>query len=253
MICDFFATLIIASFPTPSPRHILNFADSFSDDITRAPPLRDVVHESFPNLSKIRVAAEFLHVVPVLFSGGLMLRAFDQRAYDAIRTFLWVHGALMSLRGLCFAVTLLPDSSQNCRTNPYLGSCHDLVFSGHVLIMTLASLTTHTFFNMPSIVGPILALVTFATAAFIAASRNHYTLDVILSLILTPLVWYVWTTHEGCINLSMLDPEGSMVSLKRRRQQEEVIRLREASPTLSTTTAASTPLDDASSVAATPT
>jgi hypothetical protein len=201
--------------PHISISHIINFAESFPDDVTRSPPLRDVLHESLPNLAHARAAAEALHVTPVLLAGGCMLRAFDQRSLDALRTFLWVHGSLMALRGLCFAVTLLPDASRSCRESPFMGSCHDLVFSGHVLIMTLGSLTARLFFVLPAGFTPILVLSTLGTAAFIAAARNHYTLDVLLSLILTPLVWYVWTTHETCVALAMLDPDKSMVGAGR--------------------------------------
>ena len=59
------------------------------------PPLRDVLHELLPNMQSWRLLPEAGHLVAVLHLAAQMLWHFDQRALDAIRTFLWVHGPLV--------------------------------------------------------------------------------------------------------------------------------------------------------------
>ena len=195
--------------PTP-PAHysvrsfVQNFARVRHPLYSAAPRLPDVLHDALPDLSRWRVGAEIGHVLPVLLAGGLMLRAFDQRALDALRTFLWAHGTLMTLRGACFSTTLLPDASQTCSSSTYLGACHDLVFSGHVLIMSLGALTTVHFFRIPTAAQVALAVHCASVALFITAARNHYTLDVIVATVITPLVFYWWTTSSAGRRLAVL-------------------------------------------------
>jgi hypothetical protein len=193
--------------PTAAISFVQNFARVRHPLYSAAPRLPDVLHDALPDLSRWRIGAEIGHVLPVLLAGGLMLRAFDQRALDALRTFLWSHGVLMALRGTFFSATLLPDASQSCSSSPFLGACHDLVFSGHVLIMTLGALTSVYFFRIPAIAQVLLAAHCAATALLIAAARNHYTLDILVAAVLTPLVFYWWTTHAAGLRLAILRPD----------------------------------------------
>jgi hypothetical protein len=89
---------------------ILEFAAVVDPVSAYRPPLRDTLHELLPNLQAWRAAPEVGHLVSVLHLAAQMLWHFDQRALDAIRTFLWVHGPLVVMRGLCFSSTLLPNT-----------------------------------------------------------------------------------------------------------------------------------------------
>ena len=93
---------------------ILEFAAEVDPFSYARPPLKDVLHEVLPNLQGFRVIPEFGHLIVVLYVSARMLWCFDQRALDSIRTFLWVHGSLMVMRGVCFSSTLIPDASQQC-------------------------------------------------------------------------------------------------------------------------------------------
>lgn len=72
---------------------------------------------------------------------------------------------------------MLPDSSQQCHTSMFVGSCHDLVFSGHVMIMTLSVLATHHFFPeaLPLFLRWALIINNVVTSIMIVSCRNHYT------------------------------------------------------------------------------
>ena len=186
---------------------ILEFAAAVDPASVHRPPLRDTLHELLPNLQTWRAAPEAGHLVSVLHLAAQMLWHFDQRSLDAIRTFLWVHGPLVVMRGLCFSSTLLPDASQQCTTSRYLGSCHDLIFSGHVLIMALSIGIGRLFFpDTPPAHARAVWAASALTTLLIAAARNHYTVDILLALLLTPLTLHFCTTHPGALALAGTDP-----------------------------------------------
>jgi hypothetical protein len=49
--------------------------------------------------------------------------------------------------------------------------------------------------------------LSLATTLLIAASRNHYTVDILMALFLTPLMLNFWITHPGALALGVLRPE----------------------------------------------
>lgn len=100
------------------------------------------------------------------------------------------------LRSVCMMVTSLPDASQCCTVRLGIdrtgksGSCHDLMFSGHMTITTLALLVSlQAQPTLMPLVLPLLLTQTFA----IPLSHNHYTVDVIVALIVASLL--VATRH----------------------------------------------------------
>ena len=206
---------LIQSLPPPplppwqnARRRIVEFASAVDPHSLLRPPLHDVLHELLPNMQPWRIVPEVGHLVSVLHLAAQMLWHFDQRSLDAIRTLLWVQGSLMVMRGLCFSSTLLPDSSQQCSTSMFLGSCHDLIFSGHVLLMALCILVGLLFFPAtPWAHRALVWTLSLATTLLIAASRNHYTVDILMALFLTPLMLNFWITHPGALALGVLRPE----------------------------------------------
>lgn len=171
-----------------------------------SPPLSDVLHDALPPLQQWRVLPEVGHVIPVLALAAHILALTDQRSLDALRTFLWAHGTLMALRALSFTGTLLPDPSRSCHDSLFIGSCHDLVFSGHAMILTLAGLVHRHFFALP----PTLDAALWANGAgvlfMVVASRNHYTVDVVVAVVVTTAVFVAFTRHPSLVALAVAHP-----------------------------------------------
>ena len=170
------------------------------------PPLHDLLHELLPHAQSLRVIPEVGFVAPVLWLSGLMLVKFDQRSLDCFRTFLWTHGCLLAGRALSFVGTLLPDASEQCRQSVYLGSCHDLVYSGHVSIMLLSALFACHFFEQSATVRTVLLLTVVVVSILIVACRNHYTVDVVLALGLTTFAYVAFTRHPALVALGTAAP-----------------------------------------------
>lgn len=163
--------------------------------------LPDVLHEltEQPGVKK-RWAA----LSECILLTALLLAASQQR----VKHVLLLCNFAFILRSLCMMVTSLPDASQCCvvrlgvDSSGKTGSCHDLMFSGHMTVTTIALLVAvRTNPSLLPVVLPLLLTQTFA----IPLSHNHYTIDVVIALLVALLLTLVVPppTHVYMHNLSM--------------------------------------------------
>jgi hypothetical protein len=153
-------------------------------------PLYDIVQRNFSNLQRYRIIPEILHVIPVIILILYIIIGNSDTSTKAINKFLITHGPLMALRGIFFSVTLLPDSSEMCLESGHIGSCFDLIFSGHSTIMLLCTMITHEFFNISTLFYSILMIKNLITCFMIIVCRNHYTIDVLISIFMTYFIYH---------------------------------------------------------------
>lgn len=156
-------------------------------------PLPDVGLDTLPNLQQHRWIVEVLHAIPVLY---LAWYAWKCRSARALRLFLWSHGVVLLLRAASFSGTILPDPSRMCRDSGYIGSCHDLVFSGHACLTTLAVCILFALFPLRAWEKLLLAVDWFVTCVVIVACQNHYTVDVVVAVYTTALVAWVVVSNS---------------------------------------------------------
>lgn len=186
-------------------RRLFTWGTTIHPNFVMEPPLHDYIHEAVPSLQTFRVVPEILHSLPIVIFALSMIKGLDSQALDAFRTFMCCHGCLMLLRAISFSSTLLPDASRQCMTSFYVGSCFDLIFSGHAMIMSLSMSAIFHFY--PYLLTPMKkALLLFhATCVgfLIVAVRNHYTIDVVIGVLLAPLFLRLWVTSPFLSSLSM--------------------------------------------------
>lgn len=166
----------------------ITYKKGLSLHLLDSPPLYDVVQESLPNLQKYRMIPEVLHFIPIF---TLAIYTAYYKNTKCLKKFLLNHGTLMLLRGISFSVTLLPDSSRMCHISNHLGSCFDLLFSGHSTIMFLCSLLLSSHFPLSLKWKVLLFSNTAITSFLIIVCRNHYTIDVLYSILLTYLIFKI--------------------------------------------------------------
>ena len=100
--------------------------------------------------------------------------------------------ALMVVRALTTTVTILPKSEEGCDSstfNWYMmfnGGCYDKVFSGHSMAAALVSLALVSNGVWPAWAG---MLYTTGMALLLLVSRGHYTVDIVLGLVMAYLGW----------------------------------------------------------------
>jgi hypothetical protein len=154
--------------------------------LLRSPPLYDILQNTFVSLQEYRIIPEVLHIIPVII---LLFYTIKYKNKSCIEQFFIQHGSLMLLRGIFFSITLLPDSSQMCQVSNHFGGCFDLLFSGHSTIMTLCTLLILEHFYIDNRLAAFIHVNNIFTWIFIILCRNHYTIDVLISVILTFFVW----------------------------------------------------------------
>jgi hypothetical protein len=156
--------------------------------LTKEKPLYDIIQAKFPNLQHLRSVPECLHMIPIIALISFIAHYRNDNSVSALISFFLKHGVLMLLRGMLFTSTLLPDSSQMCSISTHIGSCFDLIFSGHTTIMYLCTHIINEYFYISRTVYSLLHLNNLITSFFIITCRNHYTIDVLIAMIMTHFV-----------------------------------------------------------------
>ena len=180
---------------------IFTFNKGISLGLQYQKPLYDVIQQNTINLKRYRIIPEILHFIPItilalytlysLFNSKIdLFYNSESEGYLAFETFFTKHGILFYLRPLLFSSTLLPDSSQMCLTSQSIGSCFDLIFSGNSSIMFLTTYILRDIFNIGASLFYTLQFNNLLTSFLIIVCRNHYTVDVLLAIIITHFVYF---------------------------------------------------------------
>jgi hypothetical protein len=162
------------------------YRKGMSINLIERPPLYDLMQDTFPNFQEYRMIPEVLHLIPVI---SLAIYTTWFKHINCLSEFLVKHGILMFLRGIFFSVTLLPDSSGMCQLSNHLGGCFDLIFSGHSTISFLCTLLLCKHYPLYKEIKWLLHANNLLTCFLIVVCRNHYTIDVVISLFMTYFVW----------------------------------------------------------------
>ena len=122
-----------------------------------------------------------------------------------VLAFMLLHGTLTLLRVVTFLSTILPDPSGTChiRTGKSIGGCHDLCFSGHMAAFVCGQLVCCELSGNglgPSILfAGLIAMKGYS----IVAARSHYTIDVVVALYVSILVYIALKPY---VNTLLEDP-----------------------------------------------
>lgn len=152
-------------------------------------PLSDIIIDNFIDLSDYSSLTEFF-LLPFLIPLLMSKEGRSKTSY-----FLKIGIVFLAIRMITTVVTDIPSSKIGCDLTKIptwktmvKGHCNDKIFSGHVGLSILLLLISYKF-NLISNKSlyfyiPYLILYSFYTIA----SKNHYTVDVILSyLIVIPI------------------------------------------------------------------
>lgn len=152
-------------------------------DNLNARPLHDAMHHALPDLSRLHWVSD-VQGVAVSVVGAIMLVAVPSQRSLWLRA-LWVFAAVTLLKVFVNATTIVPDPSGECEKRErgnlrhVLGSCNDLMPSGHVVVSF--ALLYLSYGRVPEAAWLLLCAHTAVLVFFTIASRNHYTLDVVVS------------------------------------------------------------------------
>lgn len=138
----------------------------------------DIVHNNCPEI-KIPYISDILVAIQVC----AMLYWQMSHWYDMIT----IMGITQIMKVLCSASTVLPPLKaydSKYRFGGLNGSGKDYIFSGHAAYAALSSIYLYSIIPLGWLVG-----YNIVTQFLIIATRNHYTVDVLLAWLIVPLVY----------------------------------------------------------------
>jgi hypothetical protein len=137
------------------------------------PKVYDISHLLLPDINKHSYVSEIMNII-------ILLPFVVYWNEKAISDFISYLGVILLIRSLVINLTILP-KDKNCDEKEIsFGGCYDKIFSGHFSTGFLATLIFYKYNMINSI--PILASLNIINAIIILAVRNHYTIDLVVSI-----------------------------------------------------------------------
>jgi hypothetical protein len=181
-------------------------AEFLSSKTTGRGELPDIMHSFLPYVPYPYVATVTLMILVV--GVGSRLALHEGNFPTILRRTLLVHATTFAIRGVCVAMTVLPNPDITCYSGlqnvPFpiaaalvaLGlknTCGDVFFSGHAATQTLVLLT---FLRFARDVSPRQASMatwyTVFSILMILATHFHYTLDVVFGCLIAAVVFHFY-------------------------------------------------------------
>lgn len=157
-----------------------------------ARPLPDVMHALLPDWRAHHiwgdVAVGITLAVFVAYCAACLPRSGSAcRLWTPVFEAACAFALFILLKVFINAVTILPDPSGMCEVKGSLGQCNDLMPSGHMaaVFIALFAIWGHADVLMKAVMVALAAATCFITLA----TRNHYTIDVIMSGFVTYALW----------------------------------------------------------------
>ena len=143
--------------------------------------IRDPIHMYFP-----RVNYKYLSDILITLQMSLLTFTITK---VLLKEFFIVCGIIQFMRAITMSSTILPSlehHNDKIRLGGLNGRGTEYIFSGHAVY---ACLSLIYLYKMGIVKLPILIIYNLISQLIIILSRNHYTVDVILSWMITPLVY----------------------------------------------------------------
>jgi len=155
--------------------------------------LPDLIVDNLPDLSKSNFTHKIVDYSLLFWCIPILTNSqFKELSIFVMKMF----SIILFLRTLTKSFTILPSQNNNCKNDSkdlfcYLnGYCNDKIFSGHTSITLLVILTAIDNKIIEGNNIPLVFILHIIYVLLILSSRNHYSVDVILSYIITTSIFY---------------------------------------------------------------
>jgi len=152
--------------------------------------IQDLLHDLFPSTGYEWVVAN------ILLAGLLGLLLYTSPR-PLLRVFLEMSMILILFRSVTTAVTVIPQVEQcNFKLGLPTHTCHDMMFSGHTAMGTLAYLFIWKYKLVTSTTLTMTTIALFSLYYSLIASRSHYTVDVLIGILVAISIFYLYPKPE---------------------------------------------------------
>ncbi|XP_022087554.1 sphingomyelin synthase-related protein 1-like isoform X3 [Acanthaster planci] len=198
----------------------LTYTHDRAPDLAVSPPLPDVVFDLVPRIESAFLASEICLIS--LLAANLINMSFHKHRLIILRRFLFIVGLAYSMRCVTMIVTSLSVAGYHVHCGkkmfdsvwsklgravaPSIGlgmtvtgqrdeMCGDYMYSGHTVSIMAACLFFTEYTPSRCRLFHFLAWVTAgASLFFIVAAHEHYTVDVLIGMIVTSLIFLYYHT-----------------------------------------------------------
>ena len=144
----------------------------------------DILHENLPDEHKWEWLTNLIIVVSLI----PLLWNFNMKF---ITEYIGLMLTVFILRDITINLTILP-KHERCELNDgisthIVGSCYDKIFSAHFATVFILSLLYYSYKYVTNV--PLLVLWNIVNALIIILTRSHYTIDVVVSVLVCYLVY----------------------------------------------------------------
>ena len=159
-------------------------------------PSIDVVHEWIAPVP-LRWQRPWIHDYALylsFFVAAACLARCAQQRLDGVCWFAGLYGALLVGKAATMAATVVESPLELCRdaeTRPSVTdhACNDLMYSGHTCGLILCLLFVNELRAVPAVVKLVFAAWTVVGCAIVVGTRQHYSADCIVAIIVTVLAF----------------------------------------------------------------
>lgn len=160
--------------------HLETRSEVFYQNKSNSKKVFDIFHNILPHIDEYEYAADILLIVVFLYM------AFNN--LTLVYTAIGYAISILLIRALFVNLTVLP-KNEICsinNTSAFRGGCFDKIFSGHYAMTLLMTILLHSHKYINTIWFFIINIV---NAIFILISRNHYTVDIAVSILVVILIY----------------------------------------------------------------
>jgi hypothetical protein len=142
--------------------------------------VQDIFHSILPHFHNFEYASD---VLTLLVIGYLAIMNFELIYHLGGLIF-----TLVLLRQFIIPITILPKNTicDISDTSMFRGGCYDKIFSAH---FGITFLTTLILFDNGLINNLVAILINLVNGMFILLSRNHYTIDIVVSIFVVIIIY----------------------------------------------------------------
>lgn len=145
------------------------------------PKVYDIAHKYLPNYANTNLD---FYVKDLFVLLGTLLPFLFYGKSEPFKAYLGMYIVVILLRCITINATILPKT----KTDTYIDKgSYDKIFSGHFATLFLATLVFYQFKIITNV--PLLITANVINAYIILSTRSHYTVDILVSLMATLLVF----------------------------------------------------------------
>lgn len=160
--------------------HLESRSENFYQKKSNSKKVFDIFHNILPHIDEYEYAADIIGTLVFLYM------AFN--SISLVYTTVGYALTILIIRSLFVNLTVLP-KNEICNvenTSAIRGGCYDKIFSGHYAITLIMTILLHGQNYINTVWFFIINIV---NALFILISRNHYTVDIAVSIIVVIIIY----------------------------------------------------------------